>query len=139
MERRRHRHTHAHRDKKDNRIHENKPSAAIVGLNADKYCTENKDYLYFVDRDVFCYRMLCMELGHSRIRANPPPPASSHPPSPPAYPLNLEPNLKGNRVEIATVLPFGFWFLFWVFFSLAWDLLFICGAILASLCHSSIN
>lgn len=36
----------------------------------------------------------------------PPPPASSQPPSPPAYPLNLEPNLKGNRVEIATVLAF---------------------------------
>lgn len=73
MERRRQTHTHtrthtyAHRDKKDNWIHENKPSTAIVGLNADKYCTENKDYLYFVDRDVFCYRMLCMELGHSRI------------------------------------------------------------------------
>jgi len=43
--------------------------------------------------------------------------------------LNLEPNLKGNRVEIATVLPF----------SLGWDLLFIRGAIPVPLCHSSIN
>lgn len=43
------------------------PATAVVGLNADKYCTENKDCLYFVDRDVFCYKMLCMELGHSRI------------------------------------------------------------------------
>lgn len=43
------------------------PSTVVVGLNADKYCRENKDCLYFVDRVMFCYKMLCVELGHIGI------------------------------------------------------------------------
>lgn len=65
------------------------PTSAVVGPNADKYCTENKDCLYFVDRDVFCYKTLCMELGHSRISAN----SSSLPPPFPLLTASLPPCL----------------------------------------------